>query len=206
MRNSYFEALIGRSEVVQRDPEGDLTLCDGGWLVFGGDACDRGPGDIRITKALCSLKRRYPDRVILLQGNRDALKLRFGSELDPTEAPGAGDKHWKDKYSDYLDKSKLAPGRISGCKWILYTMGCEGWSTDTFSARRDELGLLGLPNDDDSVVESMYESVNPSGSDPWMLEYLRLSEVVATVGDCLFVHAGIVFILIYYYSLLFIVI
>ena len=31
------------------------------------------------------LKKRYPDRVVLLVGNRDANKMRFTSELHDTE-------------------------------------------------------------------------------------------------------------------------
>jgi hypothetical protein len=58
-----------------------LTLADDTHFVFGGDAFDRGPGDLRIAAYLVGLKRRYPDRVHLLIGNRDANKLRFSAEL-----------------------------------------------------------------------------------------------------------------------------
>ena len=79
----YFLRLASRSAAVTVDPsgEGKLGLREGGALVYGGDHCDRGPGDIRISRALVQLKKRHPDRVVLLIGNRDVNKLRFGSEL-----------------------------------------------------------------------------------------------------------------------------
>ena len=50
-------------------------------FVYGGDSVDKGPGDIRLCRALVNLKKRYPDNVHLLVGNRDLNKLRFSSEL-----------------------------------------------------------------------------------------------------------------------------
>jgi hypothetical protein len=49
--------------------------------VFGGDAVDKGNGDIRFLRAMLRLKKRYPNRVHLIVGNRDCNKLRFGTEL-----------------------------------------------------------------------------------------------------------------------------
>ena len=49
--------------------------------MFGGDAVDKGNGDIRFVRAMLRLKKRYPDRVHLIVGNRDCNKLRFGTEL-----------------------------------------------------------------------------------------------------------------------------
>ena len=53
--------------------------------MFGGDAFDRGEGDIRIGRLLVDLKLRYPDRVFLILGNRDVNKTRLTSELHPSE-------------------------------------------------------------------------------------------------------------------------
>ena len=54
-------------------------------FVFGGDAFDRGAGDLRVARLLIDLKRRYPDRVVLIIGNRDANKMRLTSELAASE-------------------------------------------------------------------------------------------------------------------------
>ena len=45
---------------------GQLALHDGGYLVFGGDAVDKGAGDIRVVKSLLALKRRYPSQAPIL--------------------------------------------------------------------------------------------------------------------------------------------
>tara|TARA_B100000795_G_scaffold180675_1_gene136847 strand:- start:288 stop:506 length:219 start_codon:yes stop_codon:yes gene_type:complete len=41
-------------------------------------------GSIRVVNTLVKLKRKYPNRVVLLLGNRDLNKLRLSSELDVT--------------------------------------------------------------------------------------------------------------------------
>ena len=49
----------------------DLVLADGWRLIHGGDTCDKGGvigGSIRVVRTLCRLKRKYPNRVVLLLG------------------------------------------------------------------------------------------------------------------------------------------
>ena len=78
----YWNRYIQLSEVVRRDPvTNKLLLQDRCWLVFGGDVCDRGPGDIRITRDLIELKEKYNERVHFILGNRDVNKFRIRPEL-----------------------------------------------------------------------------------------------------------------------------
>jgi hypothetical protein len=49
---------------------------DSSVVVFGGDACDRASGDIRLTRQLLSLRNRYPNRVFFILGNRDINKVK----------------------------------------------------------------------------------------------------------------------------------
>ncbi|MES1914551.1 MAG: hypothetical protein MHM6MM_006610 [Cercozoa sp. M6MM] len=65
---------IGRVRLTG-DPE------DGSFLVFGGDAVDHACGDLHVLDFLVSAKRRFPQRVFALLGNRDINKLRLSSEL-----------------------------------------------------------------------------------------------------------------------------
>jgi len=67
----YFLHYVSKSSVLYFEGDemgvwgpGTLTLHDNCMLVFGGDAVDKGTGDIRFTKTLLSLKERYWDRVL----------------------------------------------------------------------------------------------------------------------------------------------
>jgi hypothetical protein len=115
-----------------------LVLRDGQYFVYGGDSVDKGTGDIRVVRQLISLKDRYPDRVQLLIGNRDANKLRFASEL--TQASLADDAivndesfpYWTAPGStltprQYIDSKGLPDDLASRIKWMLAeTMGADG--------------------------------------------------------------------------------
>jgi len=90
----YFERFVQRCEALSfpsgapvLDDEGaaDLVLADGWRFIHGGDTCDKGGvvgGSIRVVRTLCRLKRKYPNRVVLLLGNRDLNKMRMTSELN----------------------------------------------------------------------------------------------------------------------------
>jgi hypothetical protein len=132
-------------------------------FVYGGDTVDKGPGDIRLVRALVSLKKRYPDRVHLLVGNRDLNKLRLLSELsesdmkrdldciskpfwDPNakslkeyllevqlKSKGATDK---DGSAESLDQCNSKAERLR--YMLVHTMGCP----ETFEFRREEIQIL----------------------------------------------------------------
>jgi hypothetical protein len=71
-----------------------LVLRDGCHLVFGGDVCDRGAGDLRVMRDIVWLKERYPDRVHIILGNRDINKLRLPFELSEHTRMQAGKVYW----------------------------------------------------------------------------------------------------------------
>eukprot|EP00931_Biecheleriopsis_adriatica_P038679 TRINITY_DN2211_c0_g3_i2.p1 TRINITY_DN2211_c0_g3~~TRINITY_DN2211_c0_g3_i2.p1 ORF type:complete len:722 (-),score=118.14 TRINITY_DN2211_c0_g3_i2:181-2346(-) len=180
--------------------EGVLSLKPHGMLVFGGDATDKGPGDIRIIRTLTSLKRRYPTQVHLVLGNRDLMKLRFYAELQAVEDD---DKMWKPPwdqnaktFADYRAEMasknlpiNIEPDLIGKLKWLLHcTMGCQD---TTFQTRKSELALLQNGANDQDVLDSYFDSVDPRGHDSWMLEYLELADIGVVLGDTLFVHGGV---------------
>ena len=95
---STFLSFIGLSEAltltaVASDGTAEIELAEGWHFVFGGDVCDKGGsvgGTVRVTRSLVRLKRRYPDRVVLLLGNRDLNKMRLTSELHPSQMSRLG--------------------------------------------------------------------------------------------------------------------
>jgi hypothetical protein len=194
----YFNELVDASAIVNRTSSGNgYELAPNTLFVHGGDTVDKGPGDIRIVKALTSLKKQYPDRVFLILGNRDVNKLRFSSELAEGETGSATDVYWDKKHMPYdawLKEKGEEAGTISTCKWMLdKTMG----SATVFETRKQELALLAAASEgkkdkavisDEDVAQSFVESVNPSSSDPWMLEFLKLGQLALIIGDSIFVH------------------
>ena len=59
----------------------DVSLKEGCHFVFGGDVNDQCDGDVYVVEQLVKLKRKYPDRVHFILGNRDMNKLRLVQEL-----------------------------------------------------------------------------------------------------------------------------
>lgn len=141
-------------------------------FVYGGDSVDKGPGDIRLCRSLVSLKKRYPDNVHLLVGNRDLNKLRFSSELsdDDMRRPLEDIKRpfWDPKaksYKEHLEEiiqNDAADSKdctlenlntkAERLRWMLkHTLGCP----ETFEFRREEVAIL----------EQIYGSYPPNFSE-----------------------------------------
>lgn len=161
-----------------------------GHFVYGGDACDKSPGDMGFVALLLDLKDRYPDRVHFILGNRDTNKLRLFSELhpDPEDTEHLPDPsivstrcYWDTKawnpdleakqpeqplpgwaYPRFLESHSLQHSWISILKW---TFVCTMGSPDLFEHRRTELASLrNLRKEeisDITVYHSFRNSVTP---------------------------------------------
>lgn len=87
------------------DPDFELRVDPGCHWVLGGDTPDHGTHDLTLIRWFVELKRRDPDSVTLLVGNRDCDKIRLYQELrsvrcmDRLYAVTSGDKpeepYWK---------------------------------------------------------------------------------------------------------------
>jgi len=195
-------ALIDSTGVAS-DPSScsSLQLRDGCHFVFGGDAVDKGDGDLEVLADLIALKRKYPERVHLLFGNRDINKMRLVQELSAEQlAIPCADVY----FTHLVSQPPPPPGNdtpAARLRWILRsTMG----SPDAFELRRLELArqkvgwfssLRGVS--DDAVVASFREMAAPGGL---MASYLELGELAVhypSRGDCsegggvLFVHGAV---------------
>lgn len=167
-------------------------------FCFGGDALDKGIGDIRVTQTLIDFKRRNMDRVHLLIGNRDANKLRLGSEL--SRAFLESDTCWTDAEYPYWLKAGSFPvakeylARCNGNKakarlmWMLNeSMG----APDAFELRRVELKLLNKEHGDNDIVQSFVDQVSPTSPNNFSLQYLELGQLAYLHGNILCVHGGL---------------
>jgi hypothetical protein len=96
----YWLRYIAISKVLVVAENGELSLRDSCHLVFGGDVCDRGPGDLRIIQDLLRLKEKYPSRTHFILGNRDTNKLRFLVELHESNLRRRGKAYWVDSTSE----------------------------------------------------------------------------------------------------------
>lgn len=169
---SKVESFCRDNPVVRLDDAGALHVAPGGLFVFGGDTVDRGPYGLRIVKALVDAKRRQPDQVVLLAGNRDINKLRLAREL-------SGETH------------RRAPPEAAGwsradmLRFLLeHTMGAKG----AFEHRRAELARDGGNVTDADVVESYLTDIAPDGP---LFTYLSMACLAFRAGPTLFVHGGV---------------
>ena len=160
------------------DVEGTLHVTEGSVFVFGGDAIDRGPSARKIVAALLDAKRRQPDQVVLLAGNRDINKMRLPRELGghpPRATP----------------PEVLAAGRVDLLKWIFKnTMG----AGQALEHRRTEIAKgRALPQSDlsaldDAAVQSFLDDLAPEGA---LSQYLAVCQLAYRSGATLFVHGGV---------------
>uniref|UniRef100_A0A7S1VZG9 Calcineurin-like phosphoesterase domain-containing protein n=1 Tax=Ditylum brightwellii TaxID=49249 RepID=A0A7S1VZG9_9STRA len=188
------------------------------YFVYGGDAVDKGPGDIRLVRALVDLKRRYPQRVFLLVGNRDLNKLRLTAELSQEdmnrEVKDIPQPHWDPKapsLKEYLenivqqkqqkdkDNTATTPSfsssvdalntRVHRLNYMLqHTLGCP----NTFEYRRQELAILRNKGKkeitDDEVVDNFLSEIGERGS---LFQYLQCANVAVVIGNTLFCHGAV---------------
>ena len=180
----------------------DVRLKPGCIFVMGGDVNDQMDGDIFVVEQLLQLKRRYPDRVHFILGNRDTNKLRLIQELskfhmekhDFHQYPGT---FWTKLFFKHSPRETLkqlgitAPASehdsVERLKWIL---ACTMGSADAFELRRLELQrrLKRLTITDYEVFCSFVDNLKPGGI---FAEYLQAGSLALILNDTLFVHGGL---------------
>eukprot|EP00929_Paragymnodinium_shiwhaense_P061525 TRINITY_DN30729_c0_g1_i1.p1 TRINITY_DN30729_c0_g1~~TRINITY_DN30729_c0_g1_i1.p1 ORF type:complete len:1096 (-),score=240.75 TRINITY_DN30729_c0_g1_i1:37-3204(-) len=201
-----------------RTPEDlELTLAEGWHFVFGGDSCDKGPGSVRFIQAMVKLKRKYPDRVHLIAGNRDLNKTRYTSELADSEmtwerVQACAGAYWvpdkgrvtflqylktlaaaEEKVEEQAVTDEMVKARISKANKLRFMLKSDMGSDGEMEFRRKELAHIRSlrPEDlsDEEVVKSYEDSVKPGG---FMYDFLDLCQLGVLLGDALFVHGQII--------------
>jgi hypothetical protein len=185
--HAYFEHVIKISKGLFRTSEGQLDLRADYHFVYGGDVCDRGKGDLRITADLVQLTKKYPQRVHIILGNRDINKMRLCTELQPQHLTTKLKVFWID------DKDILEPEIEAGmppctrARRLHTILECTMGAPDAFQHRLDELLDMGVIEEnmsadqkDDLVVDSFLSSMEPGAC---MSEFLRLGTLGILLGE-----------------------
>lgn len=180
-------------------------------LVIGGDSVDKSPGDLRFLRSIMHLKRRHPNRVHLVLGNRDINKLRLLAELsDAHMLPANQDPgvYWRQQAGP--DGRPVTPKTFlqsqqgledTTASRLRYMLADNMGSPRAFEFRRQELvemrhemaAAAGESEDaalcDEQVLASYLESI--LAPDGLVRAYLRHGKLAVRIGDVLFVHGAL---------------
>jgi hypothetical protein len=118
----YWSRYVEISKVLSRSLSGSLELRESCHFVYGGDAVDRGTGDLRVLTDLVSLKRAYPDRVHFIMGNRDINKMRMPVELHPMSLKITPKCYWVKPEADDQDYWTKPATLAERVKWVSHSL------------------------------------------------------------------------------------
>lgn len=197
---AYLDRYVQNSKVLQfceasEDFPYDQCISfksDNSMLIYGGDVWDKGGFDLYVIRQLLDLKRRYPNRVQMIMGNRDIVKLRILQELgvmNTEKLPEHPGLLWLKGTGRVGDPDSSPPPKepVERLKWILsQTMG----SPQAFEHRLNELQSenKNLNITDMDVVRSYQLSCHPQGE---LGQYLSKANLVIKLGPILVVHGSL---------------
>ena len=218
---SYFERWFMRSNHVQIEDCRLLFRDSDSHFVYGGDSCDKGPGDLRLGRMLVDFKQANPDRVNLIAGNRDIKCRRFTYELssmsherllygaatfwNPDMPPrqyvlGQMQAEHKAANSETDIKNYVMGLDIETCqtlylKWMLHeTMGCGSFHNKptTFEYRRMELAAISKQPVEKISDDMVTRSfIDSVTPSGYLSSYLKQAQLAHIIGETLFIHGAI---------------
>eukprot|EP00440_Ansanella_granifera_P045905 gb/GFBE01049722.1/.p1 GENE.gb/GFBE01049722.1/~~gb/GFBE01049722.1/.p1 ORF type:complete len:720 (+),score=109.54 gb/GFBE01049722.1/:1-2160(+) len=185
------------------------------YFVFGGDACDKGPGTLRFLQTMVNLKHKYPSRVFLVLGNRDINKMRWTAELADSEVErlttGAVPPcFWVSKANaplDYIksiaaDAEKVAQEDLTEdmvrkyctkANLYRYHLKFDAGSDGEFEFRRQELAHMQARRSEEVSDDEVVASYDEQGAEGGLMrEYLQLGQLGVILGSTLIVHGSLV--------------
>ncbi|MFO1428628.1 MAG: metallophosphoesterase [Candidatus Competibacteraceae bacterium] len=201
-RRDALDALVATGKLYLIDNQLEFVHpCD--QLVFAGDLPDRGIFSIRLVALLSDLKRRYPDRVMLLWGNRDLNKLGLLCDLPELEKkPNSDYLNWLLQKLDYkaitgnpdripfnaLERMQFLQYHNTLVNRIDYWLERHG-ARGALELHRQELeALQGVPITIDQAADDYFRRIQPGGS---FFEYLRFGQILHVEANVLYVHGGV---------------
>ncbi|CAB9526918.1 expressed unknown protein (Partial), partial [Seminavis robusta] len=158
--------------------------------------------DLYVIRQLLDFKRRYPDRVHLIMGNRDINKMRIHQEMgrDDNLPPHDG-VYWLRNHvqsTNAGDESDIVPSQTSASERLQFLLGRTMGSPNAFESRRLELQRerqFAQDNDDNTtisdrdVVQSYRESCHPVTGE--MGNYLANATLAFSLGELFVVHGAL---------------
>lgn len=216
----YLKRWTARSAGIGLDENGLYFKKPQQAFVFGGDLCDKGPGDLRVVKAFVDFQKKYPQQVFFMAGNRDIKYRRFSYELlgniyerllygeapfwnqaQPPRLYALKCMQQENKGQSLADlphylktKSQLSCQSIY-LKWMLEaSMGCGSscHKPTTFEYRRQELAILNHQDPASISDEAITESfLNLVSPEGFMTKFLEKAQLVKIIGETLFLHGAI---------------
>lgn len=189
-------------------------------FVYGGDIGDKGANSLRLLRMLVDFKKREPQRVHLIIGNREAKMTRVIEELNQCcardrllQSPAV---FWNkgNPPSVYADKEKRRLGiqselrefvyslpeidcEVLYVKWMLAeTMGCgvikPGSSVDTFELLRREIAEIEAVTSSEISDRHVWRVLRAEvQKDGAYWEYLSHGVLMHRIGDSLFLHGAV---------------
>lgn len=201
----YLTDLEGRFEPLnQLIKDGTLIIVNDGSLefsdaetklVFGGDLMDRGPHTLRLMRFLIGLKQKYPDRVNLIQGNRDLNKLSFSIDREEKMASLQDPKYHEflqGKLSQ-IEESKRAGLTVESMNTAEHQV--QWWAEQyglTKAIEFHQQELRELKKTEVTYNEAAKDFADMiSNPNREYLNYIKLGQLVHSEGSVVYLHGGL---------------
>lgn len=197
-RDGNIQSLVQQGKL--RIVDGKLELVDpDSKLIFGGDLVDRGPHSIQLRRWLVDLKERFPDRVVLLWGNRDLNKLALSQHIAIAERnPPVAYQNWlheKLRLShDRLPSDPLAVARMARqintvANRVLWWTEKNGIPNAVEFHRQEMEKLSGRTVNLEQAADDIARALDPKTGE--FMRYLELGQLGHVEGNTLYVHGGV---------------
>lgn len=164
-------------------------------LVFGGDLMDRGPHTIRLMRYVIGLKKKYPNRVHLIWGNRDLNKLSFSIDREEkmSNLQDSNYRQYLQSKLSQMDESNRQGQTLSTMNTLENQV--QWWAeqyglSKAIEFHQQELREL-------NKAEVTYNEASKDFADMISnpkreyLNYIRLGQLVHTEGPVIYLHGGL---------------
>jgi hypothetical protein len=213
---SYFNHIINNDKLVKFDWFGNLAFKKNPYsnnhhFVITGDVIDHGVGNREIASKLLKFKKKYPNNVHLILGNRDVNKFRLIDELqdpnkieekdiDPVEidrpltllrpanTPTTGNifNKWLSDKKIIMEKNENGHYIGNEQNWITVLKFILDKTMNAGKSFENTKQILNLQSDFD-VYKEYYYSIHGG----WFYQYLKHCDIIKIINGNLFLHGAI---------------